>query len=403
MKMDELKEVNKPEKRGEYQTKEHFIDLSKITTNDMYVYRDKKGDRRYYYYEFRIKKGEKKRFYGRTPEEVLRKLNVFYEQNRDIFSTVVSEEITFYELFDRYVKETLKYHTYKDCRRMMFLCKKEVRNSILDISVKDLDADMLSDFLEEMYQKYPFCAVEIMYDYISDAIKYANEVGMMQNFNLDRVVLPKEVLEPVVAHFLSETDLKKLMYLGMFDFGKEYLTTGAAVALAIITKNGVNDVKTLNGDALDIKNMTLTVKNRVCDIDPEGYEWVQIMVKEHLFSLDENSPLIPNIRGRHSSCASTVFYFKKMVQDALYRDDINTVGVLDSMANNAFKNGMSRAETSATYNKTEGFVSRLRSAHRKNSLFSEQATKHRDELYAAAKAHREAKIIPFDENVEFED
>jgi hypothetical protein len=394
------------ENKTETKFKEPF-NISNLSEDMLRVFRNKKRGELYYYYELRFEQGKKKRFYGKTPNEVFDKLRAFYKQNRQMFSMAIDGDTHFFVLFERYIKEALKYYTYKVCRRMIYFSNREVKGSIIDVPLKDLNADLISDFYEELYQKYPFCAIEEMHKYICETIMYANSVNLMENLNVDRIIFPKEHLEPVVERFMSEMDRKKLMYLGMFDQGTEYSTIGIMVTLGLLTDIGVNTINKLNGDALDLERMTLRAKNVVRDINPEGYTWVRDAVKTGRISCDKNMPLVPNARKGRSASSVIIFYLSKMSQDALYRDDIESTDFVSSMAMTDILSGMSRGDVALKYDRNVQFVSTTKASYNKRLMYTEESTKHRDELYAIAKNNRDTKenVIPFseDEQEDFED
>jgi hypothetical protein len=68
---------------------------------------------------------------------------------------------------------------------------------------------------------------------------------------------------------------------------------------------------------------------------------------------------------------------------------------------------MSRGDVALKYDRNVQFVSTTKASYNKRLMYTEESTKHRDELYAIAKNNRDTKenVIPCseDEQEDFED
>lgn len=322
---------------------------------------------------------KRRRFYGKTKEEVRQKVYDYLKNLEYSKALGLSEDNSFSAAFMKYMSYISDSLTYKENRRLVDFCNREILHNEIDLKCEELTQDIISQYYINLYERFPLCVINEIHKYIVGTIELSHKAHLMGNVNPDKIIIPEVMPEPCIPHVISKRDLIRLMNTGMFDRGIKYGGVGKAVALSVLTGTSVLEITRLNGAALNIEEKTLTVNKYPYKINPEGFEWLETMAEDRELSFGEDEPLIKNRKGGYLNALSFSTFAKRMFADVCLRDDLLSKDVENSILlwdyyngieNNGESSGESIARVVEKYGKSKSRIMTIIGEYKRGSLYS---------------------------------
>lgn len=184
--------------------------------------------------------------------------NTLYELNNGT-TTALSKDMTFGEFLDNWIENTVKlntkYNTYDIYKRLV---DKHIKKEIGSYTIKQIDANILQQFINKMFKKgYSKSTLELTRNILFGSIKYAVEVCNFKSVNpVQFVKIPKYSTPAKKHNILTIEQFNKLIELNPIG-SKLYIP----LQVSFHTGMRRGEVLALKWEDIDLENKIIHVKH----------------------------------------------------------------------------------------------------------------------------------------------
>lgn len=230
---------------------------------------------------------KRKRVYGKTEYEVLRKISEEMER-RAGGGQGKPQSDSFLDHLEYYFKWSLMPNSKNTNERQKFMVEKYVRNSNLDKNITEITTDDVNDFFHLLVG---FVSVETMkelFKIFEATFRAAQNNGVKIIAILDNVELPKR--SSIIKEYIPTTE----EYLMLRDYciqknDIEVLSALQAIITSFFLGLKIEDTAKIKCKDVDLENNTVKVEDRIVKIRPEFKEWIN--TQEQVGNYKVNAPM----------------------------------------------------------------------------------------------------------------
>ncbi len=233
--------------------------------------------------------GKRKRLYGKTEEEVKRKIKE-YEEHREMLKNQFPEGSRLKDFVLHYFRNSAA-GSISGTRTMQLvnLFENAVFDSSIDRDMNELTAEEIQDFYKTLLKRYAVDTVKDIDIVMGNVFEMARSAGRT-DFDYTSVVFPEQEEAAVCPeYYASAEELDKLLEFCLMDNCRKYKANELFLTFVLLTGLAFTDVKKIPCKDVDLSVPQLVTNGRVFPLDKRTAEWLKKMDGEEKLHISNYS------------------------------------------------------------------------------------------------------------------